>query len=144
MFSSLNIYLKNSCIEFCVVQLIRLCHFNIVYRNTITSFLVLSIKICIHFNKTLDPAKMLDWTLNSLNQNQVHCFVLVFSQSIRFTFYSFSNWSGTFSLKLFSLRTQADERATTTAKNWICFSEKYDNTHFMIYFTCVQMFARRF
>ena len=29
-------------------------------------------------------------------------------------------------------------------KNWIRFSEKYDNTHFMIYFTCVQMFARRF
>ena len=145
MFSSLNVYLKNSCIDFSVLELITMCHFSIVYRNTITSFLVLSIKICTYFYKTLKQANnfrlnvkftksklsLLFWN-SFLSIYQIHI-LFFFKQIIRIFSKNYFLWEH----KLMKGRRQLQ-------KNWICFSEKYDNTHFMIYFTCVQMFARRF
>ena len=90
MFSSSNVYLKNSCIEFSVLGLITLCYFNTVYRNTITSFLVLSIKVCIYFKNTLNQAKNVrlnfEFTISKSILLFCHRFLLIYWIHILFVF----------------------------------------------------------
>ena len=91
-------------------------------------FLVLSIKICIHFKKTLNhKSKLVSLFFQS--------FLLIYWIHILFVFKLI-----TFSLKIISLRTQADERATTTAKKLNLFLRKiWQHSFYDIFHMCTDV-----